>query len=118
MFLEIKDFLNPLEVARLRELAGQVQFVDGRISNPHNQSKKNLQATENDPSQAEAARIAGARDEADFNGRQEGSSAAVPTSTSAALVRTGTSTASHPAGSRRRKSSPLAFTDLSSHDHA
>jgi PKHD-type hydroxylase len=57
MFLEIKEFLNPQEVARLRELAGRVQFVDGRISNPHNQAKKNLQANEADPNYAESSRI-------------------------------------------------------------
>jgi PKHD-type hydroxylase len=57
MFLEIKEFLNAQEVARLRELAGRVQFVDGRISNPHNQAKKNLQANEADPNYAESSRI-------------------------------------------------------------
>jgi PKHD-type hydroxylase len=57
MFLEIKEFLNPPEVARLRELAGRVQFVDGRISNPHNQAKKNLQANEADPHYAESSKI-------------------------------------------------------------
>jgi PKHD-type hydroxylase len=57
MFLELKDFLTPAEVARLRELASRVQFVDGRISNPHNQSKKNLQASEQDPLYAESSKI-------------------------------------------------------------
>lgn len=57
MFLEIKDFLKADEVARLRDLAARVTFVDGRVSNPHNQAKKNLQASETDPLQAEAARI-------------------------------------------------------------
>lgn len=57
MFLEIKEFLNPQEVARLRELAGRVQFVDGRISNPHNIAKKNLQANEADPNYAESSKI-------------------------------------------------------------
>ena len=49
MFLEINDFLKAEEVARLRDLATRVTFVDGRISNPHNQAKKNLQASESDP---------------------------------------------------------------------
>ena len=53
MFLEINDFLKAEDVARLRELATRVTFVDGRISNPHNQAKKNLQAMQ------EAARKAG-----------------------------------------------------------
>ena len=59
MFLEIKDFLKADEVARLRELAGRVSFVDGRISNPHNQAKNNLQASETDPLYMESARIVG-----------------------------------------------------------
>jgi PKHD-type hydroxylase len=57
MFLELKDFLKPEEVSRLREMAARAQFVDGRISNPHNQAKKNLQASEADPAQAESSRI-------------------------------------------------------------
>jgi len=59
MFLEIKDFLNTEEVARLQELAAKVHFVDGRISNPHNQAKNNLQASEADPLYAESSRIVG-----------------------------------------------------------
>ncbi len=57
MFLEIKDFLKAEEVARLQELSGRVRFVDGRISNPHNQAKNNLQASETDPLYAESSRI-------------------------------------------------------------
>src|SRR6202453_2060065 len=57
MFLEIKDFLRPEEVAKLCELASVVQFVDGRISNPHNLSKNNLQANVTDPGYAESSRI-------------------------------------------------------------
>jgi PKHD-type hydroxylase len=57
MFLEIKDFLRPEEVAKLREIASRVQFVDGRISNPHNLSKNNLQANVTDPGYAESSRI-------------------------------------------------------------
>src|SRR5246127_5828513 len=59
MFLEIKDFLKPEEVLRLRELSQRVRFVDGRISNPHNLAKNNLQASETDPLYAESSRIAG-----------------------------------------------------------
>lgn len=59
MFLELKGFLKAEEVARLRELATRVQFVDGRISNPHNQAKNNLQASEADPLYLESSRIAG-----------------------------------------------------------
>jgi PKHD-type hydroxylase len=57
MFLEIKDFLNPEEVSRLRVLSQKVQFVDGRISNPHNKAKNNLQAVETDPHYAESSAI-------------------------------------------------------------
>jgi PKHD-type hydroxylase len=57
MFLEIKEFLSSQEVARLRELAGRLQFVDGRVSNPHNLAKKNLQANEADPHYAESSKI-------------------------------------------------------------
>jgi PKHD-type hydroxylase len=59
MFQEIKGFLKADEVARLKELAAKVQFVDGRVSNPHNQAKNNLQANEADPLQLESSRIAG-----------------------------------------------------------
>ena len=60
MFLEVKDFLKPEEVARLRDLAQKVQFVDGRVSNPHNKAKNNLQANESDPGYVESSRIVGA----------------------------------------------------------
>src|SRR6184192_3364306 len=60
MFLEIKDFLKPEEVARLRELSQRIQFVDGRISNPHNKAKNNLQVTETDPHYAESSHIVAA----------------------------------------------------------
>ena len=60
MFLELKEFLNPAEVARLRELAARVQFVDGRASNPHNTAKNNLQVSETDPNYAESSKIVAA----------------------------------------------------------
>ncbi len=60
MFLAIKDFLTPEEVARLRELALKAQFVDGRISNPHNQAKNNLQVNEADPNYTESSKIVAA----------------------------------------------------------
>lgn len=60
MFLAIKDFLTPGEVARLRELSLKAQFVDGRISNPHNKAKNNLQASESDPNYPESSRIVAA----------------------------------------------------------
>ena len=60
MFLEIKDFLTPAEVARLVELARNLAFVDGRVSNPNNQTKNNLQASLTDPGYAESSRIVAA----------------------------------------------------------
>ena len=59
MFLEIKGFLKTEEIARLQELASRVRFVDGRISNPHNLAKNNLQASETDPLYLESSRIVG-----------------------------------------------------------
>lgn len=49
MFLEIPEVLNQAEIARLRELSGQLKFVDGRVSNPANTTKNNLQADVSDP---------------------------------------------------------------------
>ncbi len=60
MFLEINDFLKADEVARLRDIAAKVQFVAGRISNPHNQAKNNLQANEPDPLYVESSRLVAA----------------------------------------------------------
>lgn len=60
MFLEIKDFLTPAEVARLLELAAGTAFVDGRISNPANTAKNNLQVSQSHPGYAESSRIVAA----------------------------------------------------------
>jgi PKHD-type hydroxylase len=60
MFLEIKDFLTPAEVARLIELAANTAFVDGRISNPANTAKNNLQAAPDHPGYVESSRIVAA----------------------------------------------------------
>jgi len=57
MFLEIKGVLNPLEVARLDALSRELRFVDGRISNPANQTKQNLQADYADPKYAESVQV-------------------------------------------------------------
>jgi len=43
MFLEIDSVLTPAELTRLREIARSSEFVDGRISNPQNLTKNNLQ---------------------------------------------------------------------------
>ena len=57
MFLELKGFLNPVEVAKLTELSRVVKFVNGRISNPANLTKDNLQADASDPHYAESVQI-------------------------------------------------------------
>jgi len=57
MILELKDFLNPAEVARLTALSRELKFVNGRVSNPANTSKDNLQADAADPRSAESSKI-------------------------------------------------------------
>ncbi len=59
MFLEIQNALNPAEIERLREIGGSAVFVDGRISNPHNQTKQNLQVDPRDNGFQESGRIVG-----------------------------------------------------------
>jgi PKHD-type hydroxylase len=43
MFLEIEDLLSPAQVAELMAIAATANFLDGRISNPNNPAKDNLQ---------------------------------------------------------------------------
>jgi len=57
MFLELNDFLTAGDVVRLQELATKLNFVDGKVSNPFNHTKNNLQAHEADPLYAESTRI-------------------------------------------------------------
>jgi PKHD-type hydroxylase len=57
MFLELKALLNPAEIARLTVLSREVKFVEGRISNPANTTKDNLQADLADPKYAESTEI-------------------------------------------------------------
>ena len=45
MFLKIKNLLTPAEITRLTTLSRELRFVDGRVSNPANQTKDNLQAS-------------------------------------------------------------------------
>ncbi|HSN70516.1 MAG TPA: Fe2+-dependent dioxygenase [Steroidobacteraceae bacterium] len=59
MFLEIADVLNADELQRLHEIARAARFVDGRISNPHNQAKNNLQVDPRDTAASESSRIVG-----------------------------------------------------------
>lgn len=58
MFHEIGDILAPEEVIRLKEIAARTRFVDGRISNPHNQTKNNLQADYADAGWRESSALA------------------------------------------------------------
>jgi len=49
--------LTPAEVARLTALSREVKFVEGRISNPANTTKDNLQADLGDPKYQESTDI-------------------------------------------------------------
>lgn len=60
MFLQIKNLLNATEIARLTALSREIRFVDGRASNPANQSKNNLQADQGDPKSMESIQIVNA----------------------------------------------------------
>ncbi len=51
MFLRINDVLTAPEIARLVELSRELRFVEGRVSNPANHTKNNLQV---DPADAKA----------------------------------------------------------------
>jgi PKHD-type hydroxylase len=57
MFLELKGFLNATEVARLVALSRELKFVEGRLSNPDNITKDNLQADLTDPKYTESAQL-------------------------------------------------------------
>jgi len=57
VFLIIPDLLTADEVARLRTLAGETAFVDGKSTNPASQVKHNEQANQNSPQAMEAAQI-------------------------------------------------------------
>ncbi|HEX4534256.1 MAG TPA: Fe2+-dependent dioxygenase [Rhizomicrobium sp.] len=57
MFLHVKNVLSKPEIDQIRELAKTVKFVDGRVSNPDSEIKKNEQADIRDPSQTLASRL-------------------------------------------------------------
>jgi PKHD-type hydroxylase len=57
VFLKIKNLLSAADVGRLRELAGELRFVDGRVSNPANVTKDNLQADPRDAKYAESVHV-------------------------------------------------------------
>jgi PKHD-type hydroxylase len=71
VFLKIKNLLTPTEVERLNSLSREMRFVDGRVSNPANTTKNNLQADYTDPKYAESvqtvhAALARSREFMDF----------------------------------------------------
>ncbi len=57
MFLRIKNLLTAAEVARLIQLSRELHFVDGRVSNPANLTKDNLQADPADGRAAETSQV-------------------------------------------------------------
>ncbi len=57
MFLVIDDFLTADEISRILAIAGLAPFVEGRISNPHNISKNNLQIDFNSPGYKESSTL-------------------------------------------------------------
>ena len=60
MFLKVRQLLSHADVARLTALSQDLRFVDGRISNPANITKDNLQADLSHPQYAESAQIVNA----------------------------------------------------------
>jgi PKHD-type hydroxylase len=71
VFLKINNLLTGSEVARLTALARELRFVDGRVSNPANTTKDNLQVDYADPKYTESVQIVSAafarsREFADF----------------------------------------------------
>lgn len=57
MFLEIENVLTADEIARLRQIAAEAAFVDGRVSNPHSKVKNNLQADTATQTHQESSRL-------------------------------------------------------------
>jgi len=57
MFLELQNVIAADGLARLRQLAGEMRFVDGRVSNPAAYAKNNTQADVADARAQEASKI-------------------------------------------------------------
>ena len=57
MLLKIRNLLTPPEIARLSALSRELRFVEGRASNPANETKNNLQADTTDPKNAEVSQL-------------------------------------------------------------
>ncbi|MBV8976655.1 MAG: Fe2+-dependent dioxygenase [Alphaproteobacteria bacterium] len=60
MFLEIPNLLTAQDVARLEGLSKELRFVEGKVSNPANVTKDNLQADHADPRYIESTQIVSA----------------------------------------------------------
>jgi PKHD-type hydroxylase len=60
VLLKIKNLLTASEVARLVTLSRELRFVEGRVSNPANLTKDNLQADYTDPKYAESVQMVNA----------------------------------------------------------
>jgi PKHD-type hydroxylase len=60
VLLKIRNLLAAAEVARLVTLSRELRFVEGRVSNPANLTKENLQADHTDPKYAESVQIVNA----------------------------------------------------------
>ena len=55
MLLKIRNLLTPSGDRAAHDLESRGTFVEGRASNPANETKNNLQADTSDPKNAEAA---------------------------------------------------------------
>jgi len=60
VFLKIKNLLTSAEIERLVALSRELRFVNGRMSNPANVTKDNLQADLTDPRYADSVQIVNA----------------------------------------------------------
>lgn len=62
MFLELPALLTDPEISRLRQLSQELHFIDGRLSNPANTQKTNLQAAADptDQKYTESSHLVGA----------------------------------------------------------
>ena len=57
MFLHVRNVLSKAELDQIRDVVKTVKFVDGRVSNPDSEAKKNEQADIRDPGQLLASRL-------------------------------------------------------------
>jgi PKHD-type hydroxylase len=58
MFLKLNDFLTPAEVQAILQSARQAKFIDGRLSNPHNVTKRSAIGDTSDLAVQQAGQIA------------------------------------------------------------